>query len=70
MRTHAFFRGMLDALSDMETPALMLFCWIALICTAVVVSQCARSALQCFKTWHRERRRYKLPKPPDNYRLN
>jgi hypothetical protein len=51
-------------------PLFLIFCWLCLICTAVVVGQICRNAAAWFRTWHRERRRYKLPKPPDNYRLN
>lgn len=47
-----------------------LFAWLGAICICVVLAQIGRSAVQCFRTWHRERRRYKLPKPPDGYRLN
>lgn len=56
--------------SDIEYMLFMLFWWFCLICTGIVVAQMWKSAKTCFKTWHRERRRYKLPKPPDNYRLN
>ena len=67
---HPFFHGFMDSIWDSTDFLLMIFCWFSLICTFIVVQKIARNALAYFKQWHKERLHYKLPKPPDTYRLN